>query len=163
MKKTSTTKIFYFYWIMLLGTAGILYLLLPTILNYPPDSIDTALQNDIDGLSYTAQYILILTVCVFINLILLTIKMTKIDKLIDKMQKDESDKQIILDKITKLCVQTPLVLYATQIIIPIILMPLVLGVIIGAESIVVLKISTIFILFLSLSATITYVFSRQSI
>lgn len=163
MKKNGTSKIFYFYWIMLLGTAGILYLLLPSILNYPPDSVDTALQKEIDGLPYTAQFILILIVCICINLILLTIKITKINKLIDSLNKNESHKQIILDKITKSCIQTPLVLYATQIIVPIIFMPLVLGVFIGAESIVVLKISAVFILFLSLSATITYVFSRKSV
>lgn len=163
MKKTNTSKIFYFYWVAILGTVGILYMLLPTILNYPPDSVDTSLQKDIDGLPYTAQFILISIVCICINLIILTISMTKIDKLIENLQDSNSDKQIILNKITKSCVQTPLVLYATQIIIPIIFMPLVLGVLIGAETIVVIKISAIFILFLSLSATITYVFSRKSI
>lgn len=160
MKKTSTSKIFYFYWIAILLTVGSLYLLLPTILNYPPDSVDTTLQKDIDGFPYTAQFILISIVCICINLIILTINMTKIDKLIDKLKENNSNKQGILDKITKSCVQTPLILYATQIIIPIIFMPLVLGVFIGAETIVVLKISAIFILFLGLSATITYVFSR---
>lgn len=161
MKKTrSTTKIIIFYLTIPLLTVGILYGLLPTILNYPPNSIDNAFQKEIDGLPYTGQFILISILCIFVALIILTVSVSKMNKFIKKLEEPNEDKQSIVNSLTKICVQTPIILYSAQILIPLIFTPLVL-MLIGAELIVAFKISTIFILFFSLAATLIYVFAHN--
>lgn len=70
------------------------------------------------------------------------------------------DTQTILDKITRYCVSTPIKLFIVQIFMPTIFIPLIL-LIIGAEAIVITKISLVFILFISLSATMSYVFAQN--
>lgn len=52
-RNKSINKIILFYLIIPISIILLLYLLLPQILNYPPDSTDNKLQKDIDGLPYT--------------------------------------------------------------------------------------------------------------
>lgn len=106
------------------------------------------------------QFILISIICTFSSLVLLIENVYKINILMKKLESEKSDKQRWIDKITKYCVGTPIKLYATQILIPLLITPIILF-LIGAETVVVFKISLVFILFMSLSATMTYVFSQS--
>lgn len=106
------------------------------------------------------QFILISFIWTIISIILLLKNVYTINNLTKQIKNEIKNKQTLIDKITKLCVSTPIKLYVAQILIPLIVTPSIL-IVIGAETIVVLKISIIFILFLSLSATITYVFSQS--
>lgn len=159
-KKMSTNKIIAFYLIIPIIVLIGLYMLLPTILNYPPNSIDNDLQREIDGLPYTTQFILITIMCISVAIFILISNYKKINKCDENIRRNSKDKQKWLDTLTKICVSTPIKLYASQILIPLVLTPLVIG-LIGAEAIVVFKISSIFILFFSLSATMSYVFSQR--
>lgn len=54
MKKNKIrSKIVLFYILIPIFIILLLYFLLPTILNYPPNSTDNELQLEIDGLPYT--------------------------------------------------------------------------------------------------------------
>lgn len=159
-KNMSTNKIIAFYLIIPIIVLIGLYMLLPTILNYPPNSIDNDLQREIDGLPYTTQFILITIMCISVAILILISNYKKINKCDESIRRNSKDKQKWLDTLTKICVSTPIKLYASQILIPLVLTPLVIG-LIGAEAIVVFKISIIFILFFSLSATMSYVFSQR--
>ena len=106
------------------------------------------------------QFILISFICTIVSIILLLKNVYSINTLTRWLEKNIEEKQDLIDKITKLCVATPIKLYIAQILIPLIITPIIL-LSIGAETIVVFKISLVFILFLSLSATITYVFSQS--
>ena len=106
------------------------------------------------------QFILISFICTIVSIILLLKNVYSINTLTRGLEKNIEEKQDLIDKITKLCVATPIKLYIAQILIPLIITPIIL-LSIGAETIVVFKISLVFILFLSLSATITYVFSQS--
>ena len=72
MKKSkSINRIAAFYLIIPIIVVIIAYVLLPTILNYPPNSIDNDLQKEIDGLTYTVQFILITIMCISIGMFIL--------------------------------------------------------------------------------------------
>lgn len=49
----SANKIIALYLMIPMCIILLLYILLPSILNYPPNSIDNDLQREIDGLPYT--------------------------------------------------------------------------------------------------------------
>ena len=161
MKRNKSTKrIIAFYLIIPIIVAIVLYNLLPTILNYPPNSIDNNFQSKIDGITYTTQFVLITIMCISVGILILINTYNKINKCNGNIAINNKDKQKWLDELTKICVSTPIKLYASQILIPLILTPIVIAMI-GAETIVVFKISIIFILFFSLSATMSYVFSQR--
>lgn len=158
-KNINTNNITKFYLIIPLILITILYFLLPRILNYPPNSIDNIFQKDIDGMTYTIQFILISSMCFIICTLMLMSTTRRINKLLNKLEHNKGDRQNIIKEITKLCLKLPIRLYVSQILVPLIFIPIVLSVI-GAQFIVVLKISSVFILFLTISAVLSYVFSQ---
>lgn len=52
-KNKSANKIIALYLMIPICIILLLYMLLPQILNYPPNSTDNELQREIDGLPYT--------------------------------------------------------------------------------------------------------------
>ena len=161
MKKSkSINRIAAFYLIIPIIVVIIAYVLLPTILNYPPNSIDNDLQKEIDGLTYTVQFILITIMCISIVMFILFRGYKKIKLCNKEIAKNNGDKQKWVDELTKISVRTPLIVYASQILIPLVLIPVIIAMI-GAEAIVVFKISIIFILFFSLSATMSFIFAQK--
>ncbi len=158
-RNINTSKIAKFYLTIPLIISIILYILLPTILNYPIGSIDNKFQQEIDGMTYSMQFLLMSSVCFLLGTIVLVININKINKLLAALEKEKNKKQVLVQKITSLCVKLPIRLYITQIIVPLVFIPTIL-LVRGVEFIVVLKISSIFILFLTFSAVLSYVFSQ---
>ena len=82
MKKNLFTKILVVYVFTFLIIGGIFFFLLPTLLNYPPDSINNDFQRSVDsGLLYSEQYILIITLCFVVSVFSIKLSTKKIDKL----------------------------------------------------------------------------------
>lgn len=157
-KNVNTNKIIRFYLIIPLIIIIVLYFILPTILNYPPNSIDNRLQIEIDRIPYTTQFLLMSSMCFILATLVLLRNINRIDGKLSKLYKEEN-KQSLIQDITRLCIKLPVKLYLTQIAIPLILIPVIL-LSMGVEFIVIVKISSIFILFLTLSAVLSYVFSQ---
>lgn len=158
-KNINTNNIIKFYLIIPLILIVILYFLLPAILNYPPNSTDNNLQREIDGMTYSTQFILISSLCFIICTLMLIITTNKINKLLNILEHNKENRNKIIKEITKMCIKLPIRLYISQILVPLICIPIILS-LTGAEFIVVLKISSIFILFLTISAVLSYVFSQ---
>ena len=159
-KIKSINRIVAFYMIIPIIVVVIAYMLLPTILNYPPNSIDNELQKEIDGITYTVQFVSLTIMCISIGMFILFRSYKKIKICNKKIAENGEDKQKWVDELTRISVKTPLIVYASQILIPLILIPLVIS-LIGSELIVVFKISIIFILFFSLSATLSFIFAQK--
>lgn len=156
-------KIIGFYLLIPVCILLFLYPLLPTVLNYPPGSVNSALQVEIDSLTYTQQYILLVFIGIILSLIVLFISLYKIVNNIkvletNNVSKTDSDKAI--DKIISICIKSPLLLYFTEFIVPLIVLPFALF-IIGAQPVVVVKISLIIVLSLMLSSILCYTFSQK--
>ena len=65
------------------------------------------------------QFILISFICTIVSIILLLKNVYSINKLTRWLEKNIEEKQDLIDKITKLCVATPIKLYIAQILIPV--------------------------------------------
>ena len=142
-----------------------LYPLLPKILNYPPDSIDNAFQAELEGLTYTVQYILLIFVIVFLEMSVILIRSYKLSKYFTLLESSNDtlsaiEKTSILIKIRKFCINTPYLIYYIDVIMPIIMLPTVFF-LLKANIITIVKICIVYISFLTLSSVIAFVFSKN--
>lgn len=158
----STTKIFLFYLFIPFIIVLILYPLLPIILNYPPDSINNMFQVSLDGLTYTQQYLMIVILFCFFSLVILLIRLSRINNTISKINKTNDKKEIetSIRKVRELCLNTPYLLYYLEILLPLILMPITF-LFIQAYILTIIKICLIYILFFTLGAVLCFVFSQS--
>jgi len=157
-KAKSTTKIFIIYFSIQVIIALILYPLLPTLLNYPPDSIDNNFQAELGELHYTKQYILLLFAIILINSIFLYIKLRKINIYMRQLEKKPSVQ--LINKLKYLYLYTPIIIYFIEIGIPLVLLP-VLFIMLSALPIAIFKICLVYISFFMLCAIISFVFSKK--
>lgn len=142
---------------------AILYPLLPKILNYPNGSIDNQFQINLDGLTYTQQYLLLIFLILFFSLIILFIRAYRMYKLISKLNTNKlSEDETIstLYKIRAFCYNTPYLLYFLEILVPLIFLPLTFS-ILNAYSITILKICLVYISFFTLASVITFIFAKN--
>lgn len=140
-----------------------LYKFLPIILNYPPNSIDNAFQLEFDGITYTQQYILLISLIVSCSLIILFIRAYRIHKLLVKLDDSTMPKETvvnILHRVRKFCYDTPYLLYFLEIILPLIFLPITF-IIIEAYPLTILKICLTYISFFTLASVTSFVFSKN--
>lgn len=156
-------KIIGFYLLIPTIILIILYPLLPSCLNYPPGSVNTSLQIAVDHLTYTQQYILLVFIGLIASLVLLFIYLYKIVtnmKVLETKNVSETDTNKALSNVIKLCINTPLMLYCSETIIPLFILPIALF-IMGTQTIVIIKISLIIVLSLALASVLCYTFSQK--
>ena len=140
-----------------------LYNFLPILLNYPPNSIDNTFQMQYDGITYTQQYILLISLIVSCSLTVLFIRSYRIHKQIVNLDKNNLSKEDtikILLKIRRFCYDTPYLLYLLEILLPLIFLP-VTFMIIKAYPITILKICLTYISFFTLASVTSFVFAKN--
>ena len=94
------------------------YPLIPILLNYPPDSINTSFQIEVNFFYYTTQYLAIVCFIVIALLIAFPIifrKMNKIDK-VDKLTLKNNSNELI--HVIKSCFNFPIFMLLAFLIIP---------------------------------------------
>ena len=157
----STTKIFLFYLFIPFIIVLILYPLLPIILNYPPDSINNMFQISLDGLTYTQQYLMIVILFCFFSLVILLIRLSRINNTLTKINQTNDKRKIeaYIRKVRGLCLNTPYLLYYLEILLPLILMPITF-LFVQAYILTIIKICLIYILFFTLGAVLCFIFSQ---
>ena len=95
---------------MLMG--GLLYKLLPYVLNYPPNSIDNQFQVDLVGIKYTHQYIVLFSALMIILFITLKVVLSKLSLKHNNYSVDD------INKIRKKCFNYPYFMLIFQAFIP---------------------------------------------
>ena len=100
---------------------GILfYFLLPNLLNYPPNTINTQFDKEVSKLYYIYQYLIAIAGIISIFIIYFKISLRKIDKW------DETKKKSEIREIRKKCFIYPYKLFATIEIFPVVIVLLTL-------------------------------------
>lgn len=160
--KKHVNRIFLFYFSIPLLIAIVLYFLLPTLLNYPPDSIDNLFQKEFDGITYSGQYVLLIFCVLIISLLTLYLRLKKLKTLIKKINNLENNDQTIevLNNIRHLCLNTPYLLYYLEIFIPLVILPITF-IMIKAYTLTIIKICIIYISFFTLGAVMSFVSSQS--
>lgn len=160
--KKFTNKIVLIYLIIPFLICLILYPLLPILLNYPPNSIDNAFQVNVDGITYSQQYIVLVCLIILLSCIVLLIRVNRLNKYIVQLDKSSSDTNTIdlLNKIRNICLNTPFLLYYLEICIPLVLLPITF-IMIEAYTLTIIKICLIYISFFTLASVISFISSQK--
>lgn len=122
MKKNTkiSTKMAISFSILALLVATLFYFLLPSLLNYPPDTINTQFDKEVSKLYYIFQYM----IAVFSILILFVLYFKTSLKKIDKWMETKDKKQI--SEIRKICFSYPFGLFVAVEFFPVIIVLLTL-------------------------------------
>lgn len=119
--KISNKMVLYFCSLVVVISA-IFYFILPNLLNYPPDTINTQFDKEVSILYYCFQFL----IAVVFILLIFTIYFKAVLRKVDKWEKTKSkDKDEIL-KIRKFCLDFPYKLYIAIEIFPVLIVSLVL-------------------------------------
>ncbi|MFR0823180.1 MAG: ATP-binding protein [Clostridia bacterium] len=135
--------------------------ILPTLLNYGPESINTQFDIDMSYISYVQQFILIS----FVVLLTLSLVTKFLLRDIDKWYKLDDDKKYkdinLIKKIRKKCFNLPYIIFAFEILIPIIGTVIFLFLTGSHHRIMVVKILVLILSFLLLLAVSSFIFAKS--
>ncbi|MBR3152337.1 MAG: histidine kinase [Clostridia bacterium] len=167
MKKKKTeffslpsSKITVRYSIIAIFSIFFVAVVLPILLNYPPDSINTAFDVQMTGISYNTQYTIIGVGSLFLVFALVKILFKPIDKwFADTNPKKFKDKKRV-KKVREKCFSLPYIIFFGEIIIPMVCVSFVLLVTNSHHLIMIGKILIIMLCFLLFFAVISYIFSK---
>ena len=157
-------KLVLVYNIVSLGISFLFYVfnLVPTLLCYPPNSIDNEFQVIINGLTYTQQYIMIVFSSLIIENTILIYSLKKTNKLRKKLidcSKENASKAYY--ELSKNISKIPKLIYVIQVIVPIIMIAITFSLLKG-DLFITLKVCLLFFSMLTLMASISYLFSKKT-
>lgn len=162
--KKHTRKIFLFYLIIPIIIAFVFYPLLPTLLDYPPESINNQFQIEFDGITYTQQYMLLVAIMIVLDLLFLYFRIHRINKNMKSLTQMEhltaKEKVKLLSTVRSLCLKTPYILYYLEISIPLIFLPITF-ILIKAYLLTIIKICIVYVSFFTLGAVLSFVSSQS--
>lgn len=137
--------------------ATILYFVLPTVLNYPPNSVDTDFQVEVVGIKYTTQFIIIVSILVILLYIALKFIYKKLS-LSDENLTNPSKEYI--DNLRNKAFNYPYMMLLIELCVPSIIIAILLFAF-NTEAELVLRITTIAFSFSAVYAIISYMFSKK--
>lgn len=138
------------------------YRLVPTILCYPPNSIDNEFQIVINGLTYTQQYIMIVLCSLLVENIILILSLRKTNKLRQKLiDCSKSNASKAYYELSKYILKIPNLIYFIQVIVPVIMIAITFSMLKG-DLFITLKVCLLFFSMLTLIASIAYIFSKKT-
>lgn len=163
-KHKYTSKIFAIYGLVVYATVMVLYFVIPTVLNYLPETINTEFDKQMSsGLSYNAQIMLIGFGIVLLSFIYLAIILKDIFKF-EKIKAEDKDwikKTKFIEKIRTDCYKMPYMIFLAQCPIGMLITCIILA---CTDSHQIIMITKIFLLILSFdvsAAVLTFIFMRQ--
>ena len=138
------------------------YRLVPTILCYPPNSIDNEFQVIINGLTYTQQYIMIVICSLFVENAILFYSLKKTNRLREKLINCSKDKvSKVYYELSKNILKIPNLIYIIQVLVPTLMIALTFSMLKG-DLFITLKVCLLFFSMLTLIASIAYIFSKKT-
>ena len=156
-----STKISIIYYLISTAILIVVALVLPSVLNYPPYSINTAFDVQMSGISYIAQY-----TCIDIAAILIIYPTMKLlFKKIDEWYKDKGNIKYNnpkhMNEIRKKCLNLPFQVYFVELIVPAVVALIFLSITGSHETAMISKIAVLLISFTSLFAVSSYIFTKN--
>ena len=137
--------------------AAILYFTLPTVLNYPPNSIDNDFQVQIVGIKYSTQFLILISILL---VLLYTILRFVYSKLSLSKEKVKNGSKEYIDSIRKKAFNYPYIMLLFEMFIPTIIVAILLFAF-NTELELVIRISTVVFSFGSVFAIFSYMLSKS--
>ncbi len=157
-KPKRNLNIFLVYNVVMILTMIVIYPLLPLILNYPPGSINTRFDKEFSYITYLQQFVILSILGTVVSFIFFKLTFKGTDKwqyIVKNINSLEKIKTIRLRSLN-----SPHIVYVLQFGIPF-LLSVIMFCILGFIDIADLKLAVVVITFLTISAVISYLFSKS--
>jgi len=145
--------------VLLLGIG--FYFLIPAVLNYGPETINSYFETQIDaGATYYKQFIAIVLVIMALVDVFVWFQVKGFNKLGLLLEKEDEKSKIEVERLKKKCFQIPYVLYLCQLFV----VPLIIALVLyltKTENGLIIKISALAFVFMALLSVTTYVFTKK--
>ena len=141
--------------LMLALIAIVLYFTLPSVLNYPPNSIDNNFQIEIVGITYTTQFIIIISILLILLYITLRIVYSKLSLSKEKLSNPE-----YIRNLRKKSFNYPYMMLLLEMFIPSIIVAVLLFAF-NTETELVIRITTVIFSFTAVFAIFSYMLSKK--
>ncbi len=135
--------------------AAVLYFALPSVLNYPPNSTDNSFQIEIVGITYTTQFVIIISLLLILLYIALRIIYSKLSLSEEKLKNPE-----YIRKLRKKSFNYPYMMLLFEIFVPTIIIAILLFAF-NTEAELVLRITTVVFSFSAVFAIFSYMLSKK--
>ena len=155
IKFNISTKIAFSFTIITIFVAIIFYFLLPTLLNYPPNTINTQFDKEVSKLYYIYQYLIAISGIILLFIIYFKFSLRKIDK----WTQNKNNKEI--QEIREICFQYPYKMFITIEILPVIIVLLTLALTGSHPVILLFKIGILVFSFATLVSSIFLLISKN--
>ena len=160
-KKFDTFEIVVMHDLAILILGIIFYALIPILLNYGPETINSYFETQIDsGYYYYVQYTMVIFAVMVIDTIFVISQVKGVDQWEELNNRTDEKNIKMISKIKDKCFRIPHILYISQLIIFPLMILLVLYVT-GAKSSLIVKIMSIIFTFVTLSSIIAYIFTKN--
>lgn len=157
MKKTKSisNKISASFSIITLIVGIIFYFLLPNLLNYPPDTINTEFDKKVSKLYYIYQYLIALTSIILLAILYFKLSLKKLDTWVKNKEHSK------IPEIRKTCFTYPFKLFIIIEIVPVAIVILTLMFTGSHPAILIFKIGTLVFSFATLVSSIFLIISKN--
>ena len=155
IKFNISTKIAFSFTIITIFVAIVFYFLLPTLLNYPPNTINTQFDKEVSKLYYIYQYLIAISGIILLFIIYFKISLRKIDKWTQNKNRKE------IPEIRKKCFRYPYKMFITIEILPVIIVLLTLALTGSHPVILLFKIGILVFSFATLVSSIFLLISKN--
>lgn len=135
--------------------AAVLYFALPFVLNYPPNSTDNSFQIEIVGITYTTQFIIIISVLLIMLYIALRLVYRKLSLSEDKLNNPE-----YIRNLRKKAFNYPYFMLLVELFVPSIIIAILLFAF-NTEAELVIRITTVVFSFSAVFAIFSYMLSKK--
>lgn len=159
--KLPSTKITLRYLLVAIVMVLILTSILPTILNYPPDSLNNDFDIYMSGIPFSAQIAIIYLLCSLIIFAIVKYLFSPIDRWYQDSSIEKYNDKKRIQKIREKCFHLPYIIFFVECFIPIFCVVLVLALTGSHQPIMVFKILLLFISFFLLFSVTSYIFSKS--
>ena len=150
-----STKISFSFTVITILVAIIFYFLLPTLLNYPPNTINTQFDKEVSKLYYVYQYLIAISGIILIFIVYFKISLRKIDKWLETRDIKE------IPEIREMCYMYPYKMFTTIEIFPVIIVLLTLALTGSHPLILLFKIGILVFSFATLVSSIFLLISKN--
>ena len=163
MKKNYKIKAILLYNVLVVIAGIIFSAIIPSILNYPPNSINSEFETTIDmGLNYYVQVGFIIVIVIFFSNLYLLVTLKKVEKYKLYLEKTDEDSIKKLDDIIAKCFKRPSQIYIVHVLVPNIGMILIMS-ITGTSLSLTLSIGILLFSLFLVIAILAYIFSKNLI
>ena len=150
-----STKIALAFSIIISFVAIIFYYLLPSLLNYPPNTINTQFDKDVSKILYIYQYLIAIAFIILLFIIYFKISLRKIDKWVQNKSKND------VQKIRKVCFIYPYRLFAIIEIFPLVIVLITLLLTGSHPAILIFKIGILVFSFATLLSSLFLIMAKN--